>query len=413
VQIRAAHLDLPGFFSTAEVDASLNHYLHDEIEGYTPGGDAIVGAAFDQLSSAGTFAIKHEHDLHGHHERHLRVEGAMGASYLFRDLLTRGSFVGTRSASEFGMAAFAFEEFAHDALKFQLGLRYDWRRISPRSEAPIRIEDREVPVRAREFGAVSGSASLLYEITPDWTVGLNLARAFRPPAIEELYSDGPHLADFSFDIGNPELPSEVGHGADLFVRSTSARLQLEATGFVNRISNYIYYRPTGEIDPRFSRYPVYEASSDDAIFVGADGRGQWEFTRGFVVDATVSVVRATRLSDGDPLPAIPPLNGRLEVRYESRPFFASVGVTAAAAQNRVPRAPPGSMTSFSPERPTDSYGLLNAGLGYRFDMGGMYHSIALQATNLTDRVWHDHLSRIKDVAPQPGRNIKLTYSLLF
>ena len=28
-------------------------------------------------------------------------------------------------------------------------------------------------------------------------------------------------------------------------------------------------------------------------------------------------------------------------------------------------------------------------------------------------VWHDHLSRIKDVAPQPGRNVRLTYRVQF
>lgn len=411
--LRAAHLDVPGFFSTAEFDASLNHYVHDEIEAWRADGTPIIGARFDQISSSGAFALKHEHDLHGHPERFLRVEGAMGLSFLARDLVTQGAFTGTRPASEFGLAGFIFEEFSRASLRLQAGARYDWRRISPKSTRPISVGDRSIPVRKRDFGAVSGSVSALYDVAPDWTIGLNLARAFRTPAIEELFSDGPHLADFSFDIGNPALPSEIGHGADLFVRSTSARLQFEATGFLNRISNYIYYRPTGEIDPRFRRYPVYEASSDDAMFLGADGRVQWEFAPSFVADATLSYVRATRIDQGDPLPAIPPLNGHLQFRYNTRALYAMLGMSAAAAQNRVPRAHASGDGFISPERPTDSYGLLNAGLGYRFDMGGMHHSIALQANNLTDRVWHDHLSRIKDVAPQPGRNLQLMYRLLF
>lgn len=413
LQLRAAHVEFPGFFNTAEFDASLNHYIHDEIEGYHADGTAIVGAHFDQLSSQGTVALNHEHDLHGHGDRFLRVEGAVGISYLARDLVTRGSFVGTRPASELGIAGFAYEELGFETLRFQVGVRYDWRHIRPKNDTPILIGDRTIEVDSRSFGALSGSASVLLTVAPEWTVGLNLARAYRPPAIEELFSDGPHLADFSFDIGNPQLPAEFGHGADLFVRSTSARLQFEATGFVNRITNYIYYRPTGEIDPRFRRYPVYEASSDNAMFVGADGRAQWEFTRGFVADATVSFVRGTRLGDNDPLPAIPPLNGRFELRYESRPFYATVSTTAAASQNRVPRATAPDGGVIRVERPTDGYGLLNAGLGYRFDMAGMHHAFAFQANNLTDRVWHDHLSRIKDVAPQAGRNLQLSYRLLF
>jgi iron complex outermembrane recepter protein len=413
LRARATHVDFPGFFSTAEIDASLNHYLHDEIEGYRPDGTAIVGAHFDQLSSSGNFALRHEHDLHGHGERDIRAEGAMGLSYIWRDLNTRGAFVGTRPASEIGFAAFGYEEFQREPLRFQIGARYDWRRVSPKSDRPILVGDRSIPVRERDFGAISGSVSLLYDVDDHWTLGLNAARAFRPPAVEELLSDGPHLADFSFDIGNPELSSEFGHGADLFLRSTSSRLQFEATAFVNRISNYIYYRPTGEIDPRFRRYPVYEAASDDAMFVGADGRVQWEFARHLVVDATVGYVRATRLDEGDPLPAIPPLNGQIQLRYDTGPFYAMLGLRAAAQQNRVPRAHTTANGIIQPERPTDGYGLLNAGLGYRFDMRGMHHSVALQANNLTDRVWHDHLSRIKDVAPQPGRNIQLSYRILF
>ena len=30
----------------------------------------------------------------------------------------------------------------------------------------------------------------------------------RPPRVEELYSDGPHLASYAFEIGNPNLKSE-------------------------------------------------------------------------------------------------------------------------------------------------------------------------------------------------------------
>lgn len=337
----------------------------------------------------------------------------MGASVFARDLITRGSYVGTRPASEVALAGFIFEEFSRTRLRFQVGLRYDWRQITPSDSRPIRSGTREIPVESRQFRAVSGSTAFLYDLGRRWTLGLNLARAFRTPAIEELYSDGPHLADFSFDIGNPALTSEIGHGADLFVRGSTRRLQFEAGAFVNRISNYIYYRPTGELDPRFGRYPVYEASSDDAIFLGADGRIQWEFMPNFVADATVSYVRATRLDEGTPLPAIPPLNGDLRMRYETRRLFAQVGVTAAARQNRVPSIRAELDEGVRSERPTGAYGLLNAGAGYRFQLGSVFHTVSLQANNLTNAVWRDHLSRIKDVAPQPGRNVLVTYRLQF
>ena len=413
LQLRAAHLDFPGFYSTVELDAHITHYIHDEIEGTTAAGAPIVGAHFDQLSGGATIGLRHEHDLHGHSDRHIRTEGAMGASFFARDLITRGSFVGTRPATEVSLAGFGYEEFSTGRIRFQVGLRYDWRRVTPNDTRPIRVGSRAIPVHRRDFRATSGSAALLFNVSDEVTIGLNLARAFRTPAIEELYSDGPHLADFSFDIGNPELKSEIGHGADLFIRSATRSVQFEAGAFVNRISNYIYYQPTGEVDPRFGRYPVYEAASDDAVFLGADGRVQWEFARNLVADATLSYVRATRLDESTPLPSIPPLNGDIRFRYETRRVFAHVGATAAARQNRVPtiRTPGGD--SVQPQQPTDGYGLMHAGLGYRFDRGGLFHTVSLQANNLTNAVWRDHLSRIKDVAPQPGRNVQFTYRVLF
>jgi iron complex outermembrane recepter protein len=41
------------------------------------------------------------------------------------------------------------------------------------------------------------------------------------------------------------------------------------------------------------------------------------------------------------------------------------------------------------------------------------HTLTLQVENLTDAVWRDHLSRIKEVAPQPGRNVQLLYRVNF
>ena len=412
-RLRALHTDLPGFFDTAEFEAHVNHYLHDEIEAYTDDGSPIVGAHFDVVSGGGSVALRHEHDLHGHGERFIRAEGALGASMFTRDLLTRGSHVGSRPARELSFAGYLFEEFSTGPVRFQLGARFDWQRTSPKRLDPIRTGGESVPVRERDFRSISGSAALLYNTSPNWTVGLNLARAFRAPAIEELYSDGPHLADYSFDIGNPNLPTEVGHGADLFARGNYRRLNVEVAAFANRISNYIYHRPTGSLDPRFNRYPVYQATADDAFFLGADGRVQWEFSRGFVADATASYVRAHRISDDDPLPFIPPLNTRLNVRYTQGGFTAAAGLTAAARQNRVPRSEATAIGTAISQHPTEGHGLLHADVGYRFDYGGALHSISLHGDNLTGEVWHDHLSRIKDVAPQPGRNVRLTYRVQF
>ncbi len=422
-RFRAAYLQpFFGFFDSAELDGSVTNYLHDEIEGIV-GGREVIGARFDQTSIDANLIARHDHTLHEHNGTALRAEGAYGFSFKSRDLWAGGNSPGTRSAKEWAVSAFGYEEFGLEPFRLQVGARYDYQEITPASTDSIRVRTQErritKPVTARSFGAFSGSISALWDFAPDWTLGASLARSFRNPAIEELYSDGPHLADFSFDIGSPDLEAEVGTGVDLFLRSSRPGLSVELATYYNRVADFIYYLQTGEtvrvirdgVPPRIT--PVFEARGDDAEFMGMEGRVQWEAVTNLVLDAGASYTRARRIDDSDPLPFIPPLGGSFDVRYEGEPFFGSLGMNFSAAQDRVPRPVQIGELSEKPQQPTSGYGLVNAGLGWRQSRGGLTHSVTLQANNLTDRSYRDHLSRVKDIAPQPGRNLQLTYRVHF
>jgi iron complex outermembrane receptor protein len=416
-----------GFFDGVEADASATHYTHDEIEGQID-GRTVLGARFVQDTRELNVLARHDHALHDHPERPLRAEGVFGVTLRERALVAGGVSPGSRTGSERTAAAFVYEEFARGASRLQLGARVDQIGVTPRSLAPVRVrtQQREVvkPVTARDFTGLSGSIALLRELREGWTAGATVSRAFRAPTLEELYSDGPHLADFSFDIGTPTLRPEVGTGLDLFLRGTASRVNLELAAYVNRVDGFLYYAQTGETvrvlrdgaDPRIT--PVFEARGDDALFLGGEGRVQWAITPRLVLDGTASYTRATRRAYEDPLPFIPPLHGRAEARYEQprglgKAWFAALGVDATAAQQRVPRPIRIGDVSERPQEPTAGFGLLSASVGWRTLVGAQAHLITVQGRNLSDRAWRDHLSRIKDVAPQPGRTIVMTYRVQF
>jgi iron complex outermembrane receptor protein len=375
-------------FSALEWDGRYTRYEHQEIE---PSGG--VGTTFGQLTASSRVAAPHRHQAGG-----VLTEGQIGVSGLWQDLRSAGSS-GTEPARSLSLAAFLFEELAVGRLRLQLGGRYDWTRITPEEVGRTSIGQ----VRQREFGALSGSAAALFLAGEGITLGASASRAFRTPSVTELFSNGPHLADYSFNVGNPDLEAEYGFGVDIFSRFAFERLNGEVAVYRNWIQDYIFYAPTGRLDPRLGRFPLYRASADDAVLQGAEGRVQWEAAPRLVLDATASYVHATRDGSDTPLPAIPPLHGSAGVRYDLRRFFLSAGWQGAARQDRVGEF----------ERPTPGYSLWRAGGGMRWSAFGDLHTLNVQVTNLTDEVWRDHLSRIKEVAPQPGRNLEILYRVSF
>lgn len=418
-RFRAAYEQPLWVFSTIELDASVTRYVHDEIELRRDGQDDLLGARFRQTSGEVNLVARHQHDV-----QDLRTEGVLGVSYTGRSLGAGGLSPGTRSGDTWSLAAYGYEDLNLSPLRIQVGARMDVHRRTPRSRADIRVRSSEgeritKAVTDRSFAGFSGSVAALYDVAPAWTIGTRIARSYRAPGLEELYSDGPHLADFSFDIGDPALDPETGLGLDLFVRADYEGFRGELTGFFNRVDGYIFTRNTGltvlvDRTGDFGRVtPVFENAGRDADFWGAEGSAQVEVLPSLVIDATASYVRATQRLSDNPLPRIPPLHGSAEVRYLGRRFFGTVGMDGATAQRRIPAPITINGNERRPEQPTDGYTTLYAELGLRLTARGTFHRLSLRGSNLTDATWRSHTSRIKDVAPQPGRNILLTYRVEF
>ena len=105
------------------------------------------------------------------------------------------------------------EEIYLDPVRLEADLRYDHVGAWPLEKDP---NSNIGHVRARSFGAASGSRARARERL-NVIVGVSLARAFRTPSVNELYSEGPHLAAYAFEVGNPSLENEQGTGNDVFI----------------------------------------------------------------------------------------------------------------------------------------------------------------------------------------------------
>jgi iron complex outermembrane receptor protein len=68
---------------------------------------------------------------------------------------------------------------------------------------------------------------------------------------------------------------------------------------------------------------------------------------------------------------------------------------------------------FDSETPTAGYGLFNLIASSTFVTKRVAQVLSLNKQNLNDKLYRNHLSFIKAIAPEMGRTLRLNYSLRF
>jgi iron complex outermembrane receptor protein len=66
---------------------------------------------------------------------------------------------------------------------------------------------------------------------------------------------------------------------------------------------------------------------------------------------------------------------------------------------------------FRQELPTNGSKVLNVGASWLVVRGHMSHAITIKAYNLTNEEYRLHTSFIKDLTPEMGRGLRVSYSL--
>lgn len=369
-----------------EGNARFSRYFHQEFE-----SSGALGVEFGTLTYSTTLLA------HTRPQGVLR-SGAIGLSGEYRHFVSGGLYF-TPTTQEASAAAFVYQQASLGRLNLEAGLRYDVRTVMPEEEEESHVIGR---IRRRSFKGLSASIGGTWFQSSRLALGVAMMYSLRLPVIEELFSEGPHLAAYSFEIGNPDLEEERGYGVELSLAYTGSQGKGSVTVFRNLIDGYIYPRNTGELNYR-TLLPIYQFSGMDAVMSGFELTAEWRLNHHISAGGNVSYVRGTLRDLGLPLPWMPPLTGKMSVRYHRNPFGLEVGMRTAAGQERTGEF----------EDPTDPYRVFDLGAQYHFTTGRFLHTIDFGVENAFDATYRDHLSRVKAVMPEPGRNVKLLYKVYF
>ena len=233
----------------------------------------------------------------------------------------------------------------------------------------------------------------------DWFIGAGCVQ--RAASItERFYAYAP--APGGLQVGNPTLDPETKGELDGGVDFYGDHGEIGLHAYVSHVWNYILETGIGTA-PNGAN--IHGFVNTDAVLAGGEIDGRWEISNDWSIPFSIAYVRGRNISDHRDLPLIPPLNGRIALRWDSdwelEPWAETV-FRAATAQKDIDPA-------FS-ESETAGYGVVDLRAGLSLPGGfGLEAGIA----NLFDKDYTDHLSRetplaVGDLAagekvPMPGR----------
>jgi iron complex outermembrane recepter protein len=373
-------------FPSLRLTGSLHDYHHDELEA------GAVEMAFGLKT--GTAELLLRQGSFGPFK-----SGAWGASTLIRDYVATGNDQLAPPADSRGVGVYGFQEgpLWEGGPSLEIGGRFDWFGIASRDDPSFGRGVR------RTFTAFSGSSGLSIPLVAGVRLGVSVARSFRAPTVEELFSSAPHAGTAAFEVGDPDLVSERATGLDGVLRVQRPAWNAELSLFRNTVRDFVHFESRGDTAVAGSTWPLLAYVQNDARLHGFEASVEWLLSPRWVASGRADFVDGERL-DGIPLPYMPPprLGGAL--RYEAGALSFGGGVRHGFRQERV---------GLKYEIPCDAYTLFDLDAGIRIRSTGATHSITLRAQNLTDAHYRDAASRIKDFAPSPGRNISLLYRVYF
>ena len=292
------------------------------------------------------------------------------------------------NANVLSSAAFAFEQWSPGSGRWTLlaGLRADFRRLIAE-----RNDSLGVVAQDRSNQAWSGNAGVVFTPVPGGglSLSLNVGRAWRAPTLFELFANGPHIGEARYELGDSTMKPEASRGVDFGIRVSGRRARVELAAYHNRMSDYIYITPTAVF---IDSLRVYQYGQAEAEMLGGEALLEAEIGQGLVARSCVEVVRGTNLTSHEPLLLLPPV--RAAVGFGWRDRF-SVDVDAYARPKRLN----------SLDIPTAGYALLHLGGGTDVRLFGRAMRLDVSLRNALNQRYKSFLSRYKEFAFDPGRNL--------
>ncbi|MFL3024814.1 MAG: TonB-dependent receptor [Candidatus Neomarinimicrobiota bacterium] len=387
-------IDFRGF-ETFDLDQKYINYSHSEFESDQRIASVKLGQDILLVQSKIT-GLKRE----------------LGTAFQYR-MFKAGGFYWTPNTSESNVSFFGFNEKEIFGLTSQVSFRGEYSIIEPKIKGTKFSNIDEKFVNKKNFGFLSLSGALIKR-WDHWQLSTTIMRTGRTPGIEDLFSDGPHLGSYSYEIGNPTLGLEKTLGLESSLQYQKERFSFLLNGFFNQSPNFHQYMKMGDGYVPGSDWIEWGSGSSGWLYKYQMRGIETEISGGelqfgykgkmFDITADFSVVRGRDKTNNEYVGYMPADKINLLVSTKSdKALSASIRFTRVLDQNR--------LSEF--ETMTPGYFLVDIFGSYSFGSNSGSHRIVFQLNNLFDETYYNHLSKIKSIMPETGRSMGVQYRYLF
>ncbi len=391
-------------FETLDLDQKFIHYSHSEFE----------------LNKQNP-TVKLGQDIFLVHTKMTGLKRELGGSVQYRRFKA-GGFYWTPNTTESNVSFFGFQERKFFGLTGQGSFRGEYSIINPETRRTYSNIDSD-DVNRKTFAFLSLSGALI-KSWDKWQFSTTLMSVGRTPGIEDLYSDGPHLGSYSYEIGNPNLGLEKTVGVETTLQYQGGWLFFMINGFVNNSPNFHQYTKMGACADPFVPGQQHPCAGADFIEWGSGSSG-WLYKyrmvglktqisggevqltyygKRFDITTDFSLVRGIDTSNQNHLPYMPA--DKMKILFSTKSdqdLTGTLRLTKGFRQNRT--------SEF--ETITPGYFLIDIFGSYSFNAFNSSHRLIFQLNNLLDETYYNHLSKIKLIMPESGRSVNLQYRYLF
>ncbi len=327
-------------------------------------------------------------------------------------------------------------------------------------EAGVRFDLLESAITGREpdntiyrnkilYRNLSGTIGMKLPIGEHGSFRTNFGTAWRAPNVAELYRFGQSAffieyglwrytinedTDFVttsqgiLDQTDREVPSEQGYKWINTYGVQNEKLQLEVTGYINYIDNFIYSKPAGITRTARGSFVFFIYDQTDALFWGVDLSSKWTHYPGFSSELGGSFVWSKQISRNDFFAAQPPPqvsygmifepevpwlpNSKFEVEFDytfehfQHPRTITVEDFLFAAQQGINRFSEDAR-DFDLQDPPPGFLLTNLKWGSRWK----HLDYRFEVRNLFNVTYRNYTDRLRYFADDLGRNFLLTVTI--